>query len=364
MKELMTVKKFSETSPDLYRFFKDYSNQQRALRGAVGKQFSTDLSIDQKDKAINVAFATELERRSKTKISDYEGNLAQYCANPIVRSFADAIVDNMIEMVLPETLFGSIGLIADIRFGGFLDSFSFDIKNNALFTVSKAGFRQKTAPAQKLENTTVTLTPENHEVSVISSLPAILANRESLAEYIMKVVRSIETTMLYEVYDGFNTAFDAVTFPSNLKITNYTEDEAIRVAETVTAYNNGKKAMFVGTPVALKKILPSSLSTRILLDDEYVKNGHLTVFNTYDVLPLAQIADYESNDYSLKLDDTKVYILSTGSDKIMKVAVAGGSLSHTDGTYDNANLAQLGTVTKAWATACITNSVAGVIELS
>ncbi|MGL4655705.1 MAG: hypothetical protein ACRCWM_07470, partial [Sarcina sp.] len=141
----------------------------------------------------------------------------------------------------------------------------------------KAGRRQRTAPAQKLYNTTVTLAPENHEITVITNYPAVLAGRESIAKFIMKAVRSIESQMLYEVYDTFASTMEGLTAP--LKITTYTENSLIKLCEQVTAYNQGRKAVIVGTPVALKSILPSSTNTRILLQDEYVTMGYLRVFN-------------------------------------------------------------------------------------
>lgn len=359
MKMSNTIKVFSSESPELYISFKDYFDHTRAIRGVKGKVFS-ETSLETKDAVITKLFAKEVAEKSRVSVEDYSGSYARYGNNPMVKSFADAIVDNMINMILPEVLIGSMGLISEIRFGGWFDSFKFTLGNNGLFNVAKAGYRQKTAPAQRLEKTTVTLTPINHEVTVTTNLPNILAGRDSIAEYVMKVVRSIEAAMLYETYDAFTEAVEAATVPSGLKVTNYTERELIRVCETVTAWNGGNKAVIAGTPIALKGILPSSISSRILLDDDYVKVGHLERFNGYDIFPMSQVADYQSRNYGMKLKDDKVYIVSPSSDKIIKVAV-GETLSHTDDTFANENLAVEGTITKAWEVACITNSLAGVI---
>ena len=200
-------------------------------------------------------------------------------------------------------------------------------------------------------------------VTVASNLPNILAGRESIAKFVMKAVRSIETAMLYEAYDAFYTAMESVSLPANLTVANYTETALIELCQRVTVYNNGKKAIVWGTAVALKSVLPSSLNTRILLSDEYVTAGALREFNGWTILEAGQIADYTSNDYSLKLKDDRLYVVSPASDKIIKVAVEGESMTHTDGTFDRANLAQFGSLSKAWAVSAITNSVAGVIKL-
>lgn len=362
IREYTKVMKFSENSPELYTAFKDYANHVMSENGTKGKKFA-DVSLDEKEQVINKLFAEEVERRSGLTVAQFDGSYAHYGMNPTVKSFADTTVDYLIDMVLPETLIGSIGLIADIRFGGFGDAFKFDIENNALFTVSKAGRRQKTAPAQRLTKTTVTLNPENHMVTVASNLPNILAGRESIAKFIMKAVRSIESTMLYEAYDAFYTAMESVNLPAKLTVANYTENSLIALCQRVTAYNAGRKANIVGTAVALKSVLPTSLNTRILLGDEYVTAGSLRTFNNYDVIEMAQIADYTTNDYSMKLKDDRIYIVSPASDKIIKIAVEGESISHTDDVLSNPNLAVFGTISKAWAVGAITNSACGVIKI-
>jgi len=366
MRELKSVKNFSEQNAetkvsDLKKAMSDYFNQCQSEKGLVNRQFSTEFTKDQKEEVINKLFAEEVERRSGVAQSAFN-NVYEYANAPQVRTYADSIMNFLIDMILPETLIGSIGILADMRFGGYDDSFKFDIENNALFAVSSAGRRIKTAPAQVLENTTATLTPYNHMVSVIVDLPAVFAGRKSLAKYMMKVVRSIESQMLYEAYDAFYSAMESVNTPSAFVQGNYDEKGLITLCEKVTAYNQGRKAVIFGTPVALKSVLPTSLSTRILLDNEYVKNGSLSVFNGYDVVPMAQVADYTSSTYALKLHDDRIYVVAPASDKIVKVAIAE-TLSNTDGIFDNANRVQAGTINKAWAVGVITNSVAGVVKL-
>lgn len=77
---------------------------------------------------------------------------------------------------------------------------------------------------------------------------------------------------------------------------------------------------------------------------------------------MEQVADGTKGDYSLKLADDKIYVVSPASDKIVKIGVFGGTVSHTDGNYDNANKMIETTVEKAWNVATVTNSVAGVVS--
>lgn len=268
----------------------------------------------------------------------------------------------MIDMILPETLLtGSLRYFADFRFADLGDSMTFDIENNALYNVSKAGYRKRSTNLQKLFDTTVTLAPINRELTVGSDLFEILSGRVSIAKEVMKAVRSIETAMMFDAYNAFATATGNLS--GNLAVANYSEESLISLCETVTAYNQGRKAVIIGTPVALKSVLPTNSNYRYLLDDEYVKLGHLQTFNGFDVLPLAQVADpYNATPYSLKLDDTKIWVVSPASDKIVKIGVGGEMMSHTDAIYDNANLLQLSTLSKAWDCQVVTNSVCGIVK--
>ena len=100
-----------------------------------------------------------------------------------------------------------------------------------------------------------------------------------------------------------------------------------------------------------------------LLEDDYVRLGHLATFNGYDVLPMEQVANpYSATPYALKLDDTKIYVVSPASDKIVKIGVFGGTFSHQDNAYDNANKTIENTTEKSWEVAVVTNSVAGVVK--
>ena len=362
MVEYTRIKKFAENSPNLYEAMKIYGEHCLAERGVAGKQFASK-SKDEMETAINKEYINELYRRTNmTPDANFDGSLRRFANNSQVLEMADDIRDYMIDMLLPETLMtGSLRYFADFRFADLGDSMSFDIENNALYNVSKAGYRKRSTNLQKLYGTTVTLAPINRQVTVGTDLFEILTGRVSIAKEVMKAVRSIETAMMFDAYDAFATATGSLT--GNLAVTNYSEKSLISLCQTVTAYNQGRKAVIIGTPVALKSVLPTNANYRYLLDDEYVRLGHLQTFNGYDVLPLDQVANpYDSaHPYALKLDDTKIWVVSPAADKIVKIGVGGEMMSHTDAIYDNANLLQLSTLNKAWDTQVVTNSVCGVV---
>lgn len=77
---------------------------------------------------------------------------------------------------------------------------------------------------------------------------------------------------------------------------------------------------------------------------------------------MEQVADPFNNvDYSLKLDDTRIYVVSPASDKIVKIGVFGGTIARSTDAEDSADLLATNTLSKAWEVATITNSVAGEV---
>lgn len=366
MRELSTVVKFSQAAPELYEAMKIYFSNYMAEKGVTGFAKS-DRSATDMEMAINKAYCDEIERRSGYTLDNFDGSVRRWANNTVVQQFADNIRDYMIDMILPITLDnGVLRYFADFRYADLGDSMSFNLENNALYTVSRAGYRLRNTNMQKLYGTTVTLVPENRMITVGTDLFEIRANRVSIAKEVMKAARSIETALYYDAVSAFTTSMDAIPTTTPLMISNYTERGAIHAAEIVTAYNQGRKAIFLGTPVALKSMLPSNTNYRYLLEDDYVRIGHIQTFNGYDVMPLVQVANpYDATQpYQLSLPDDRIWIVSPASDKIIKIGVGGETLSHTDAIYDNANLIQMSTISKAWDTIVATNSVAGVIKLT
>ena len=358
------VKSFAVESQDLYKAMKEYTRNFTLGRKETTKAMSfSTRSKEEMEELINKEFAIELERRagSPSEFGTGKDALARWCNSSKTREFANAIQDVVIDMILPDVLAtGMLPLISDIKTAELGDSIKFRIKNNQLFTVSKAGYRQKATNLQRLFDSDASMVGENHEVTIGANLFDIMTGKYFFAENTMKVALSVEATMYNEAVDAFYTSANALS--GNLAVANYAEKSLIKLCETVTAWNGGRKAVIVGTPVALKSVLPTNNNYRYDLESIYVKAGSIQTFNGYDVVPMEQIAKLGSTTYELKLDDTKIYVVSPASDKIVKIGLFGGTITHTDGSYDNANKAITNTTEKAWNVAVITNSVAGVVS--
>lgn len=358
------VMEFAQGNVDIYKAFAEYFRHNAAVNfGKKEFSYNKEVSLEEKEKQVNEMFCSEVKRISGVP---FEFGVATMATNPQVQWAGFAIMSAMIDTILPETIVDSIGMYTDVVTGGFGDSFAFDIEPRNLFVVSKGGRSKKHYEVKKQYKGQVTVLPEQRDITVQVSFYKVLAGKESLASFAMKAVRSLETQMTVDVYNAFNTAMTNLpTTPvdGELKITGWTQDAGVKLAQRVTAYNQGAKAVFVGTQVALSKILPANSNFRFMLDSDYVKMGYIQTAFGYDCVVLPQVADYQ-NPHKVLLDDTRIYVLSPSSQKLVKLCIEGETITNTDGVYDNANLAQNTTIRKAYGTAIATNSIAGVITLS
>jgi hypothetical protein len=348
---------------DLFVKFADYWKHYQSKEQGKKLEFDTTVSFDEKEAKMNAALKKAIIKRSGINYAN-ESNLEQWFYHPLVVHETFAIVGALIDMILPESLIESIGLYSDVRVGGWGDSFAFDIEPRDLFAVSKAGRAQRSAEVHKQFKGQVTVLPEMRELTVGVSLYRVLAGAESLAALAAKAVRSIETKMSYDVYDLFATTMAAVsqTTTTGLYVTGYTQAYLVRLCQQVTAWNQGAKAVVVGTQLALVNVLPDDANYRYTLNDEYMTLGYVRTAFGYDVMALPQVADI-STPFGTKISNSYIWVLSPSSQKIVKLCLEGNTLSNTTGPFDRANLSQETTMWKSWGTGVATNAVGGVIAI-
>lgn len=362
-----------ETNLTPYKMFVDYFNHYRSINGAKSVEFQTSvvtpegvnvpISFSEKEDKMNAALKREILRVAGiTNFTDFP--LETWSNHPTLKWATFAVVSAMIDMVLPDTIIENVGLYSDVRTIGWGDSAAFDVSPRDLFIVSKAGRSKRTTELHKQFKGQVTVIPEPREMTVFVSLMKVLAGKESLADFVVKMTRSFEVALSYDIYDAFAAAMGAVTNTAStgLRVAGYTQAEFIRLSQTVGAWNGGTKPIAIGTQAALAKILPSNANYRYEIDSDFVKVGYLRNFQGTDIMVLPQMADW-TNPFALKLSDSKIWIVSPSSQKIVKVVLEGSALSYTSDVYANANLIQTSTLIKSWGTAIATNAVAAEITL-
>lgn len=359
----LNVVQFAGKNTDIYNGMRDYyfHYMSEVADKKIGVYDSTtDLSA--KEEKINKALFSEIKRISGQTF-DETISFQAWATNPMVKWATFQVVDMLIEAVIPDTIIKSIGIYTDIKNVGYGEVAEFNIEPNSLMTVSQGANAQRTTFRQKQFKTTKSLMPINHTITVEVALYKVLSGKESLAEFTRKAILSIDRQMTTDAYGALTTLVTAGTFPSQLKKTGYTVDGLLNLCEVVTSYNQSNKATIVGTTTALNKILPDSASGyRIVTPSENMGIQLIRNFYDYDILVLPQVAT--GQNYGLALDNTKVYVISTGTDKLIKGAIEGSTLQNSNDFYENADLTSNATFNKRWNFEAITNATMGVMTLN
>jgi hypothetical protein len=355
-----------------YKMFVDYYNHYLSENGVSGKSYQTH--VMEKGVSVPISFAQKEEKMNKAlldeilRVSGISGltqfPLETWANHPSLKWAAFAVVSAMIDMILPEAVIDSVGLYSEVRTIGWGDSAAFDVKPRDIFTVSKAGKAKRLTELHKQFVGQVTVMPEPRELTVFVSLTKVLAGKESLADFTAKAVRSFETQLSYDIYNAMATQMAALdtNATTGLRVAGYTQDDFVRLSQVVGAWNGGAKPIAIGTQLALSKILPSNANYRYEIDSDFVKVGYLRNFQGTDIMVIPQIADW-TTPFGVKLDNTKIWLVSPSSQKIVKVVLEGNTLAYNSDTYAYANLLQTSTLTKYWGTAIATNAVAAEIDM-
>jgi hypothetical protein len=366
-----TVLQFAAGDPSLFVEFKDYWNQYRSENGPKGKTytFSTKdqngnpISFAEKESLLNAHLKREIGKRSGVDFSS--APLETLVSHPLVVYNTFAVVDQLIDAVLPDTITDSIGYFCDVRTAGYGDSFRFLVRPRDLFAVSKAGrLSMKTAEVKKQFDGEVTVIPEMHQLAVGVSLYRVLCGLDSLAFLVAKAIKSMESAMNREIYDIFQAQMVALSSSpaaSALQISGYSQASLTKLAQRVQAWS-GAAPIILGTKVALASILPDDANYRYDLVSDFVQIGFMRHAFGMDIFELPQIAAWETFG-STYLSDSYIYIIAPGTDKLIKLCLEGSTTSYTNNTFEHATLMQSTNIWKSWKAAVVTSSLGAVIAL-
>lgn len=359
---------FSSNYTDMKSAFKDYMfHYFSEVEGREGFAYDKSKTFVEKEKKVNDAMKREISKLSGVAFDDNTTiSKEMWATHPLLNWASFAVVNSLIDMVVPDVLDKSIGIYTEQRYGNMGDSFSFTVEPNDLFYVSKAGRNQRTIEFQRQFEGQVTVVPENREISVQTNLYRTMCGLDSIAKFASKAILSIEAQITKEVYKAFDTAMESLptgTLDNQLKVEGYTQSSAVKLAQTVTAFNNNSKAIFLGTQLALQNILPNDANYRYMLDSEYATLGYVKTAFGYDTMVLPQVADWR-NPYKLVLNDKKIYVVSPSSQKLIKLCYEGNSMTNSNNAKQSADLTETTTINKSWGIAIATNAIAGVITLS
>jgi len=365
MKMTSQAMNFAKSNEDLFKKYQDTMNHWLHKNEGLDTDYNAEFSLDEKESQLSDAL---IEATLKRAGADYAvGQKVDVWFNDRhIQEHLFAIVGEMVDANIPDTINRSIGAYTDIRVGGFGDSFNFDVKSNDLFLVSRAGRGKRNSEIHREFKGQTSIIPEARQLSAGVNMYRVLSGHASLAELTMKIIKSIETEITKDTYDVFYAAMDAIdsTATTGLLVSGYTQETLVRICGQVGAWNNGAKPIVMGTQLAMVNVLPDDANYRYTLDSDYAKLGYVKTAFGYDTMVIPQIANRATQFGANVISNDRLWILSPGAPKLLKLCLEGKTLSFLDGAMDNANLSQNVSFMKMWKSAFCSNSVAGVIQLT
>ena len=348
--------------------FTDYMNQYLTENyGYKGLCYNKEKPFDLKERKMNEALLQEAKTVAGLNFSiDPDISMEMWATNPQLKWAAMAVANKFIDSIAYRIIDKSIGVYAGTYNVAMGESPKIDVAANDYFVVSKAGRNQRTVDFQRTYDSSVTVIPENREITVAVNFYRVLCGMDSLARFVAKAVMSIEAQISREIYTGFDTAMSLLPLgadTSNLRVAGYTKKDTIKLAQKVSAYNNNAPAMIVGTKLALSDILPDNANYRYDLESDYVKLGYVKNAFGFDTMELPQIAK-TNGSYDLSLKDDRFYVISPTAGKLIYLVYEGSSITNNMPANQSADLTETTTINKSWGILVATNATAGIVTLA
>lgn len=345
---------FIENFPDYFaHYMSEVGNEN------IG-EYNRNISFAEKEEKIHGDFIDLIEKLSGKKLSTIVSK--EIFANlPDVKSIAFAVIDHVINSVSPQTILKEMSSFIDMRHLGFGDSASFDLLPNELPIISEAGNGSRNGARQKQFATTVTLEAINHDITLQASYYEVLCGNASLGDFVKKAILALQSAMSIESYNALRTGLTDPRVSSSLRITGFKEETLIQLCDLITAKNRSN-ATLLGTTGALAKIRPSATDGfRITTPSKDMVFDVVGKFYRWNVIQIPQILN--ANGDGLALKDNEIYVISTGSEKLVRGVMEGNMLSNSNSPYDNADNSIDTTINARFAFKNISNATGGILTL-
>ena len=222
---------FSDNRADVEVAFRDYmGHYMTEVAKRDGYTYNKNVSFDEKEAKMNKLMMSEITKLSGVNLNNSMVSAEMMASNPVLRWASFAVVDSMIDMIVPDVIDKSIGIYTEQRYGAMGDSFNFVVEPNDLFYVSKVGRDRRVSEFQKQFPGQTTIVPENRAISVSVNFYKVVCGKESLAKFVMKAVMSLEAQITKEVYIAFSTAMGQLpssAVSGDLTATGWSADSAV-----------------------------------------------------------------------------------------------------------------------------------------
>lgn len=343
------IQKYMESNADakkLVTCIEDYAKE-TYNEGAGKAVFSVDSKYSKVEKAktIQDLYLSEIARRSGKTLASCDGDVHTYANFDDVAKMGAFVTAILVDTVYPIYLNQSgLARLAEFHTVGYAGVAEFEVKDPAVYKVSKMGRRQKHTKVQEKKKTNKVIGTDLYGLTTAVTLPQIMLGDAMIADEAIKMALSMNHAIYKLVVNKFVDKAEAIT-DTNFKIDSYTEETFLQLLRRGSAVN-GSKMTIVGDAVALKDLLPSTSKLEIMLTDAYNTSiGYMDVWNTYDVMGFDVVADDDASGGILGLPENRIYGLPNDGTKLIHVAI-GSTRTNTDEMYANDNLAILSTLAK------------------
>lgn len=332
------LKMFAGNNIDFYVAFEEYYN-------CKNNDATPSIPLTEMAEKINKGFLAEVERfsgKSREVLS------TAWASNRDVQWACFAIIDQIINSLLPNYATNALNPFVDMRTTSYGDAVHFKVGARRLFTVTKGAHGERSVARQRNYRGDILVAPEEHLVTVYADLYRVLAGKEDIAEFVRTAVLSITRAMDIDALAALNDGLASGTYPSAFIETGaFKQDTLLELAQRLQAYNQGMKPIIMGTQAALAKILPDSVAGyRMNVNGDKGSVNVLANFFTYPLYELTQIPTGDA-DFGVELDNSTLYLVCPGADKVVKGAIST-SMTNSNQPFDNADLTQNLTIRKDW----------------
>lgn len=307
--------------------------------------------------ALTDAFFAEVESKSGVKRDGLDANA--WAINPSVKWASLAVVDAIINAIIPVTILPQFGMFCDFRTAGYGDIVKFRVQPRGFYTVSRGAHGMRTVNRQKKYASDIIVSPVEHIVTIYVDWYRVMAGKESLPDFLNRVIISVEQEMYADALNALTTGLAGITDSTGILTTSGAFDmtKLLKMCEKVQALNGGVKPVITGSASALTNVIPSASAGYRLNTD--AANGSIEILRSaygYDIVKLDNAVNQATGQ--LLLPDDAIMVVSPAQDKLLK-GVMTTALSNSNDYFDNSDLTQNFTYRKDWGFEYASGAYAG-----
>lgn len=309
---------------------------------------------------LDMAYFAEVERKSGVSCEGLDP--MAWANNPSVRWASFAIIDQVINAIIPVTILPQFGIFADMKTQGYGDITKFTVNPNQFYVLSKTAMGERTSHRVKNYNTDVILAPVDHIITIYTDWLRVMCRKESPVDMMALVLRSIENEMYSDALATLLAGLNAIPAGAQNVQGAFDMTSLVKMAETIQYRNAGARPIICGGAAALMHVIPDSTSGyRLNVDGE--GNGRIELLKSIMGFPVMKLDNAVTPAGDLLLPDDKIFVVSPSQDKLVKGVVVNGVTNSND-YFQNADLTSNITLRKSWAFSFLTNAQAGIYTIN